>query len=133
MVISILLVDDEAPIVEVLSRTLRAHGFIVRVAMTGKDALFALTEAVPDVLLLDVNLPDLTGWEVLRRLSPVDRARVPVIVFSAAPLAPSRVEEFQPAGVLIKPFPVDALVRLIEEAAAGRDEAQKREGSTTHA
>lgn len=130
--ISILLVDDEAPIAEVLSRTLRARGFIVRVAMTGKDALFALTEAVPDVLLLDINLPDLTGWEVLRRLSPVDRVRVPIIVFSASPLAPSRVEEFRPAGVLIKPFPVDALVRLIEEAAAGRDRSTK-EGSTTHA
>ena len=126
---SILLVDDEAPIVEVLSRTLRARGFVVRVAMTGKDALFALTEAVPDVLLLDINLPDLTGWEVLRRLSPVDRARVPVIVFSASPLAPSRVAEFRPAGVLIKPFPVDALVRLIQETAAGRDRSTEKEST----
>ncbi len=116
---SILLVDDEPPIVEVLSRTLRARGFIVSVAMTGKDALFALTEAVPDILLLDINLPDITGWEVLRRLSPADRTRIPVILFSASPLAPNRVAEFRPAGVLIKPFPVDALVRLIHETAAG--------------
>ncbi len=115
---SILLVDDEPSIADVLARNLRARGNEVRVAVTGKDALFALTEAVPDVLVIDINLPDLTGWEVLRRLAPRDRDRVPVIVFSASPLAPSRVQEFKPAGVLIKPFPVEALVRLVAEVTA---------------
>jgi DNA-binding response OmpR family regulator len=115
---SILLVDDEPSIADVLARNLRARGNEVRVAVTGKDALCALTEAVPDVLVIDINLPDLTGWEVLRRLAPRDRDRVPVIVFSASPLAPSRVQEFKPAGVLIKPFPVEALVRLVAEVTA---------------
>ncbi|MBI2764650.1 MAG: response regulator transcription factor [Chloroflexi bacterium] len=112
---NILLVEDEPPIADVLSRNLRARGNVVRVEGTGRDSLLALTEAVPDVMVLDINLPDLTGWEVLRRLAPADRERVPVIVLSASPLAPSRVQEFQPAGVLVKPFPMDALVRLIEE------------------
>jgi DNA-binding response OmpR family regulator len=111
----VLLVDDEPPIVTVLATTLRAHGHEVRTAGSAEDALLALTEEVPDVMLLDINLPDLTGWELLRRLSPVDRQRVPVIVFSASPLAPSRVDEFKPAGVLTKPFPVDALLRLIDD------------------
>lgn len=111
----VLLVDDEPPIVAVLAMALRAHGFGVRTAGTAQDAILALVEAVPDVLLLDINLPDLTGWELLRRLSSRDRERVPVVVFSASPLARSRVEEFRPAGVLIKPFPIDALVRLLEE------------------
>jgi CheY-like chemotaxis protein len=115
---SILLVDDEPAIADVLARNLRARGNEVRVAVTGKDALFALTEAAPDVLVIDINLPDLTGWEVLRRLAPRDRERVPVIVFSASPLAPGRVQEFKPAGVLIKPFPVEALVRLVAEVTA---------------
>src|SRR5450830_860769 len=114
---AILLVDDEPAISEVLSRALRRRGFEVRVETTGKDTLYAITEAVPDALVLDINLPDLTGWEVLRRLSPRDRERLPVIVFSASPLAPSRVSEFHPAGVLSKPFPVEALVRLILDAA----------------
>lgn len=111
----ILLVDDEAPIADVLARNLRARGHVVQIAATGKQALYAITEAVPDVLLLDISLPDLTGWEVLRRLSAADRERVPVIVYSAAPVAPSRVQEFKPAGVLLKPFPVDALIRLVSE------------------
>ncbi len=118
--IEALLVDDEVAIADVLARSLRAHGVDVRVATSGKDALIALTEAVPDVLVLDINLPDITGWELLRRMSKVDRQRIPVIVFSAAPLAQTRIEEFKPSGVLTKPFPIDALLRLIGEATADR-------------
>lgn len=117
---SVLLVDDEPPITAVLARTLRAKGYEVRTAESGRDALYALTEGVPDVMLLDINLPDLTGWEVLRRMSPTDRERVPVVVFSASPLAASRCEEFHPAGVLLKPFPVEALHRLLQETLAAR-------------
>jgi DNA-binding response OmpR family regulator len=112
---NVLLVDDEAPIADVLARSLRARGHVVQVVASGRDTLHAIAENLPDVLVLDVNLPDLTGWEVLRRLSAVDRERLPVIVFSASPLSPSRVEEFRPSGVLTKPFPIDALVRLVNE------------------
>ncbi len=115
----VLLIDDEAPIAEVLSRALRGHNHEVRVATTGVDGLLALTEEVPDVMLLDISLPDITGWEVMRRMSARDRERVPVIVFSASPLAPSRVAEFHPAGVLTKPFPIGALQRLVEEVTQG--------------
>lgn len=123
MTASVLLVDDEPPIAAVLARTLRARGYDVRIADGGRDALYALAESVPDVMLLDINLPDLTGWEVLRRMSPTDRERVPVIVFSASPLAPSRCDEFRPAGVLLKPFPVEALHRLLQETLAARHRA----------
>lgn len=117
MAVRVLLVDDEPPIVSVLAAALRATGYDVQVAFSAKDAMLALAEVIPNVMLLDINLPDLTGWELLRRLSPADRERVPVIVFSASPLAASRVEEFRPAGVLVKPFPIDALLRLVEETA----------------
>lgn len=112
----VLLVEDEEPIADVLARSLRVRGFRVSVAASGKEALFALTQEIPEVMVLDISLPDITGWEVLRRLSPADRERVPVVVYSASMLAPSRVQEFRPVGVLQKPFPIDALVRLIGEA-----------------
>lgn len=128
MSVAILLVDDEPAITEVLSRALRRRGLEVRVETTGNDTLYAITEDVPDVLVLDINLPDLTGWEVLRRLSPRDRERIPVIVFSASPLAPSRVAEFQPAGVLGKPFPVEALVRLILDVTGTPEPDAPKEG-----
>lgn len=122
MTTSILIVDDERAIVGVLERSLAARGYAVHTACSGLDALAALAELEPDVLLLDINLPDLTGWEVLRRLSPADRERLPVIVFSASPLSPSRVEEFHPAGVLLKPFPMDALLRLVDEVTGAHGE-----------
>ncbi len=121
MSMDVLLVDDEQPIVSVLTRSLTARGYTVRAEGTGSDALLALTESTPDVMLLDINLPDITGWEVLRQMAPQDRARVPVIVYSASTLAPARVREFEPAGVLVKPFPVDALLRLLERVTTERE------------
>ena len=68
----VLLVDDEPAIVNTLGRTLRAKGYVVQPVASGKDALVVVAEAPPDVMLLDINLPDLTGWEVLRcvRIGP---------------------------------------------------------------
>lgn len=125
---SLLLVDDEAPITDVLARSLRARGHAVRVVCTGLDALLALSEEVPDLMLLDISLPDITGWELLRRLAPQDRERVPVVVFSASPLAPSRLEQFKPAGVLQKPFPIEALLRLVNDLAGPAAEKEERLG-----
>ncbi|MBX7111105.1 MAG: response regulator [Dehalococcoidia bacterium] len=116
----ILLVDDEQAILTVLERSLRAHGYTVHTAAAGREALARMSEVVPGLLLLDINLPDLTGWEVLRRLSPTDRARIPVVVLSAAPLSRRRLEEFCPAGVLLKPFPIEALLRLVGDVLGGR-------------
>lgn len=125
---SLLLVDDEAPIADVLARSLRARGHVVRVVYTGLDALLALSEEVPNLMLLDISLPDITGWELLRRLAPQDRERVPVVVFSASPLAPSRLEQFKPAGVLQKPFPIEALLRLVNDLAGGAGGKEEANG-----
>jgi two-component system response regulator MprA len=129
MTTEVLLVDDEEPILNVLARSLIARGYVVRTAATGEDALLALTEAVPDVMLLDINLPDITGWEVLRRMSHSDRGRVPVVVLSASPLAPHRVDEFKPAGMLIKPFPIEALLRLVQDVSATASVAARHNGA----
>lgn len=109
----ILLVDDDPAIADVLARALRGRGYEVRLATTGGEALVALPEH-PDVMLLDINLPDMTGWDVLRAMTIEQRQRVPVIVLSASSLSRIRVQEFHPAGVLTKPFPLEGLCVLIE-------------------
>jgi two-component system KDP operon response regulator KdpE len=119
----VLLVEDEAPIALVIGRALTARGYAVREARTGSDAVKAAAERSPDVLILDISLPDITGWEVLRQLGEGFRQSTPVVVYSAAPLAENRVEEFQPAGVLQKPFPIDAITRLVAELTAARKES----------
>ncbi len=114
---NILLVEDDAPLADVIARNLRARDHACTVAGTAEAAILSMAEAWPDVLMLDVNLPDQTGWDVLRRLTAADRRRVSVIVISAAPISEKRVIEFQPLRHLQKPFPIEALVRLLAEAA----------------
>lgn len=113
----ILLVEDEAALADVIARNLRARHHAVTVAPSAEAALLEMAEAWPDAIILDVNLPDLTGWDVLRRLSTADRAKVSVIVVSAAPISQKRIDEFKPEHTLQKPFPIDALVRMLPQPA----------------
>jgi DNA-binding response OmpR family regulator len=115
---SILLVDDERRLREAIARSLTAHGHSVDQAGSCQEAVEAVGKVDYDLLCLDVNLPDATGWDVLRQLRAEGRS-VPAVVFSAVPPSASRVREFRPLGVLHKPFPIDALLRLVRQAENG--------------
>ncbi len=78
----ILVVDDEPSIVDAVATALRYEGFDVRVAVTGRAALSAAQEAPPDLIVLDVMLPDLDGLEVTRRLR-ADGIKVPILFLTA--------------------------------------------------
>lgn len=64
----ILVVDDEDSIRDLLTTALRFTGFSVETAASGKEALRAVPAALPDLIVLDVNLPDVNGFDVCRRL-----------------------------------------------------------------
>ena len=108
----VLVVEDEAPLRRVIARNLTSRGVQVREAATVDEALQASSTEVPDLLLLDINLPDRTGWDVLRALKQRN-ILVPTIVVSAVRVSQSRLDEFQPMAYLPKPFPIDALLRLV--------------------
>ena len=112
---AILLVEDEHRLRRTLVRSLEAREFRVEEATTAAEAVAAVLRNGHDVVLLDVNLPDATGWDVLRDLREAGH-NVPVVVLSAVAPNPARVREFRPHGVLLKPFPIDALLRLIRSA-----------------
>jgi len=115
----IVLVEDEGPLRKIIARNLLRRGYDVVEAETGTDALTALLRSPPGLLLLDVNLPDMTGWDVLRAL-PVDlRRRIPTIVLSAANQSPKRLDEFREVTFLHKPFPLDTLLRLVADRISG--------------
>jgi DNA-binding response OmpR family regulator len=118
---SILLIEDEYRLRRTLARSLEARGFSVEEAATAAEAAAATRRSAHDLALLDVNLPDATGWELLRDLRE-QGWKTPVIVLSAVAPNPRRVREFQPHGVLLKPFPMDALLRLIRSG-CGMDPA----------
>lgn len=115
----ILLIEDEPHVRIALSRSLAAWGYQVEEQVTARDALAAVQTSHYDLLILDVNLPDATGWEVLRGLPATVCAHAPVVVISAVPPSVLRLREFRPFGVLHKPFPIEALHRLVRSAECG--------------
>ena len=108
----VLLVEDEAPLRNVIARNLTSRGVQVREAATADEAIRAARAEVPELLLLDINLPDRTGWDVLRDLNQ-RHVEVPTIVVSAVRVSQSRLDEFHPLAYLPKPFPIEALLRLV--------------------
>ena len=126
----ILVVEDDEVLCELILRNLQVRGHEVYIAEDGQEALTDLRTIPFDLIILDINLPDETGWEVLRTAQKegwLPRAemdgkddtgkRLPVVVLSAVRVSPSRLQEFHPLAYLPKPFPIDALVRLAAEAA----------------
>jgi DNA-binding response OmpR family regulator len=123
----VLVVEDELLLRQVIARNLTSRGIQVCEAGTATDAIRAATAERPDLLLLDINLPDQTGWEVLRELKRRG-TDVPAIVVSAVRVSRSRLEEFHPLAYLPKPFPIEALLRLVVgERTSGRDESVDEE------
>ncbi len=121
----ILLVEDDEVLRDIVGRNLRARGHAVSVAPDMHSALASLRSHDFDLVVLDINLPDQTGWEMLREalhegtLHPyeLDGNKLPVVVLSAVQVNPRRMAEFRPLAYLLKPFPLDSLLRLAAEAA----------------
>lgn len=109
----VLVVDDDSAIRRTLQINLRARDYTVETVGDGRSALQSLSEQVPDVVLLDLGLPDLDGVQVLRGIRSV--SDVPVIVVSARSEADDKVEALD-AGAddfITKPFSVEELLARI--------------------
>src|SRR5262245_33258956 len=113
----VLLVEDETSLADVLARNLRVRGHHVTIAATAGEAISGIRLWHPEAVVLDINLPDDSGWEVYRQLNPGEREALHVVVISAAPFSQKRLEEFRPAHALQKPFPIDALARAVSDGA----------------
>jgi two-component system response regulator MprA len=111
---AILVVDDDDAIRRMLERTLAAEGYDVAGASGGGAALVAIERSVPDLLVLDVRLPDLDGFAVCRRLRGKGLA-LPVLMLTARDAVPDRVAGLE-AGAddyLVKPFASEELVARV--------------------
>jgi len=76
----VLVVDDEPDTAESLAALVELWGHEVRIAADGRTALAAIADKVPDVILLDLGLPGITGWDVARRVHQIDRTKRPFLV-----------------------------------------------------
>jgi two-component system OmpR family response regulator len=107
----VLVVDDEASIVDAVATALRYEGFDVREAVTGRAALASAQEDPPDLVVLDVMLPDLDGLEVTRRLR-ADGIRVPILFLTARDSVEDKVAGLTVGGddYVTKPFSLAEIV-----------------------
>jgi two-component system OmpR family response regulator len=110
----VLVVDDEPNIVDVVAMALRFHGFEVVTAATGQEALSAVTEHRPHLIVLDVMLPDMEGFEVARRLG-AQRGQVPIIFLTARDATEDKVRGLSAGGddYVTKPFSLEELVARV--------------------
>ena len=123
----ILLVEDDESLRDLLRRNLEARHHHVSMAIDAQTAIAHLRHTVFDLIILDINLPDQTGWDVLRtaqregRLTSIttedESSHFPVVVLSAVRVSQQRLAEFHPLAYLPKPFPMEALLRLAAESA----------------
>jgi CheY-like chemotaxis protein len=136
----ILLVEDDEALRGLMEQNLSMRHHEVSIAVDAESALRHLRTSTFDLIILDINLPDLSGWDVLRTikhekgagtrqsqegLSPQTDTQqeeiLPVVVVSAVRVSPRRLGEFHPLAYLPKPFPMEALLRLALEAAERRE------------
>ncbi len=108
---TLLLVDDEENLRSMLDAALRHMGFDVHPVASGREALEAVAKVRPDLIVLDVMLPDLDGFEVCRRLRN-DGSRVPVLFLTARDATEDKVRGLTLGGddYIVKPFSLEELV-----------------------
>jgi signal transduction histidine kinase len=114
---SVLVVDDTIENLRLLSDLLGEHGYEVRAVTTGRQALQAAEQAPPDLILLDISMPEMDGYEVCRRLKAAERSRdVPVIFLTASADTADMVLAFDAGGVdyVTKPFQFEEVLARVK-------------------
>jgi CheY-like chemotaxis protein len=116
---TLLLVEDDPGVRRVVRGMLRGTGYAIREAANGRQALDAVAESVPDVMVLDIMLPELNGLEVLDHLRASGVARqMPIITMTGSVTPESLMRQKGARGVLHKPFSVKELHGAVEMASS---------------
>jgi len=112
----LLIVDDEPSLLRAVGACMRTEGYEVQTVSSGKDALVTLAESLPDLIISDIRMPGMTGYELVRRIRSSPRtALIPVIFLTAKDQKEDRIEGFR-TGVdayITKPFEPDELLAVI--------------------
>jgi len=111
----IFIVDDNILLTQTIDMCLSKRGHDVKVFYSGADAVRCLFEERPDLLVLDVRLPDCDGWFLAKLLKKLEWAeRVPLIVISALEPDRGKVVEVKPYAYIKKPFDMGQLMQTVE-------------------
>jgi CheY-like chemotaxis protein len=110
----VLVVEDDPDLMEVVRIMLDASGYDVRCTRNGREAIAAVAQQKPAVVLLDMLMPVMDGWECARELRARYGHAVPIVVMTAAEHARARADQIGAVDdVLSKPFEMDQLLRVV--------------------
>jgi CheY-like chemotaxis protein len=115
----VLVVDDEPDLRQLTATLLISHGFDVVIARHGREALERLGEHCPDLVLLDLNMPVMDGWEFRmeqRRLVAPALVNIPVLILTSAENADLHAARLEAVGAIEKPFDPDELLDAVRMA-----------------
>lgn len=126
----ILIVDDDPTVRHSLGEALQLENFAVRLAGDGCEAVRQFLEGPPDLILLDINMPDINGWQTFQIMSQI-YPFVPVIVITASPGQSRRAAELGIDTLLEKPLHIPALLETMRRILARPETAHF--GKVTHA
>ncbi len=113
----ILIVDDTPANLKLLSQILSSHGYKIRVALSGSQALTSVELAQPDLILLDIKMPDMNGFEVCRQLKANSKtSQIPVIFISALNDLQDKLQGFHVGGLdyISKPFQIEEVLARVK-------------------
>jgi two-component system, cell cycle response regulator CpdR len=126
----VLLVDDDVDNLHMVSNLLEAEGLLVQCAVSGKEALWKLDASTFDLMITDLNMPGMDGFELARKATVI-APQMPVIMFTGdiSPDVLSKADKAGIAAVLGKPFPQGKLLKFVREVGVQRE----RRGQATTA
>jgi CheY-like chemotaxis protein len=124
----ILLVDDNRLLAKAITMSLSEKGYDVNVSYNGAEAVTYLFEEKPDLVLLDIRLPDCDGWFLARLLNRLG-LEVPLIVISALEPDRAKVAEVRPYAYIQKPFDMGELTKVVERSLVGEKQPVEGEGT----
>jgi CheY-like chemotaxis protein len=111
--LKILVVEDDPDLAALEAELLEEHGHHVEIANNGREALAAVERAAPDLILLDMKMPVMSGREFVDEYRRAQPSPAPIVVVTAADDAQVRAAEVGASGWIAKPFDPDALVENV--------------------
>jgi CheY-like chemotaxis protein len=123
---SVLVVEDDPDLLALLEMILADAGHAVRTAPEGAAALARVAEEMPGVILLDMRMPGMNGWDFAREFRARHGRACPIVVVTAAENARARAEEIGAEGWLSKPFELQDVLETVERQLAASTQAPPR-------